>query len=410
MRLADLVNYILAHFNLTLRKKSTFDTLISLSLAGSTESAPAKECGQTDVLVSPGIFDNDRLEEEELFEYEGGCDAIWTAVLIKSNGDVYPCCYSQIPALKLGNIREMQFEDIWLSNRAEQLREYSRADFMPCPSCLAPQWRKVQTEFNIPDKLFRSKPTNLHDIVRIQAEPSQFCSGRCIMCELDVTDKAEIDYEVLAAIIKQANPRLIHLVGGEVFCAPNIDSFLSWLYDFSEQTKSRIAMISNGAIPKKRITELVDFYYDFKATFLGTTREIEKAVSGLDLDRKIDFVKSLIQVRNKNRLKEQALQAVDIVFTIVPTNFHQIPDIVGFAEDIGADHLFFNFDYFLREFINRYPSLFEQVRHNLEKAIQRPRKIRINTLILRELGLTEHPGEDGNEIQAGEFGDAQRYS
>ena len=254
---------------------------------------------------------------------------------------------------------------------------------MPCPYCTVDVWRNMR-----PDKSYRAEPANLQDIDMIQIEPSEFCSGRCYMCRLDETDTTEINYEALIEAMKPLNPTHVNLVGGEVFLAHNMDSFLSWLYQASDRgRKFDLVMISNGAIPKSRIDELVRFFSAFDVTFLGTTSEIEKAVSGLSLDRKIDFMKSLIQARNEYDYQGREGPKVGMFFTITPSSFHQIPDVIPLAENLGAERLVFNLDYYVTAFMAQYPALVERVRKDLVKVIAQERELEIHNGALEVMKL-----------------------
>jgi MoaA/NifB/PqqE/SkfB family radical SAM enzyme len=208
------------------------------------------------------------------------------------------------------------------------------------------------------------------------------------MCRLDETDTTEINYEALIEALKQLNPTHVNLVGGEAFLAHNIDSFLSWLYEASDWGRRfDLVMISNGAIPKSRIDELVQFFSSFDITFLGTTSEIEKAVSGLSLDRKIDFMKSLIQARNEYDYQGREGLKVGMFFTITPSSFHQIPDVIPLVESLGAERLVFNFDYYVTAFMAHYPAMVEQVRKDLAEVVGQKRELEIHSRALEVMKL-----------------------
>ena len=325
-----------------------------------------------------------RSRTEPLYRYQGGCDAVWSGLFVEKNGDISPCCESrQFESLRIGNLNEMEFADIWRSEKIEKLREHSRNGYMPCPHCTVDVWRNMR-----PDKSYRSGPANLQDFHIIQIEPSTFCNGRCYMCPLDETDQTEINYEALIEALKPLNPKLVNLVGGEVFLARNIDSFLSWLYQASDRgRKFALAMISNGAISKSGIDELVQFFSAFDITFLGTTSEIEKAVSGLSLDRKIDFMKSLIQARNEYDYQGREGLKVGMLFTVTPSSFHQIPDVVPLAENLGAERLVFGFDHYVTAFMAQYPALVERVRKDLVKVVGQERELEVHSRALEAMKL-----------------------
>ena len=64
------------------------------------------------------------------------CLGLWSRIAVRPNGDVSICCFTFKPVL--GNIKEMPFEEIWNSARANNLREYVRAGHYldkPCKGC-----------------------------------------------------------------------------------------------------------------------------------------------------------------------------------------------------------------------------------------------------------------------------------
>ena len=64
------------------------------------------------------------------------CLGLWSQVVVHPNGDVAVCCYTYKPVL--GNLHEMSFEEIWHSERAEELRALvRRGEFLdgPCVGC-----------------------------------------------------------------------------------------------------------------------------------------------------------------------------------------------------------------------------------------------------------------------------------
>jgi len=324
---------------------------------------------------------------------EGCCDAVSRACLVKSNGDVYPCCFSaQWDFMKLGNLREMEFEELWRSRRAEELRECSRRGKMPCPSCLVPRWRNIQPRNPVGNPVPGKQTCGLADIVMMQIEPSTFCNGRCYMCVLDVTDKTEIDYPKIIRAMQQMSLRSVNLVGGEVFFAPRIDPFLAWLYETDQKTKRLgLSMTSNGAIPESRIAELVSYYTSFDVTFLGTTPEIEKAVSGLNYERKLAFMKRLVKARHEHDYQGRPRLRLGISLTIVPTNFHQIPDAITLAGELGVDFLNYNYDGIVVQFIHSFPKIANQVREGLRQKLQQPQPFHIVTEPLKGLQLLTAP-------------------
>ena len=54
------------------------------------------------------------------------CQQPWQRVLIRSNGEVCPCCAFFSEELSLGNVKEKSIHELWNSNQMRNLREIQR--------------------------------------------------------------------------------------------------------------------------------------------------------------------------------------------------------------------------------------------------------------------------------------------
>jgi len=66
------------------------------------------------------------------------CERIWLMSNILSNGDVVPCCYDYNSELKVGNIHEKPFSQIWNSSGYRELRKkihYQKGSIPKCREC-----------------------------------------------------------------------------------------------------------------------------------------------------------------------------------------------------------------------------------------------------------------------------------
>ena len=64
------------------------------------------------------------------------CLNLWSQVVVHPNGDVAACCYTYKPVL--GNLHDGSFEEVWHSERAEELRAQARrGEYLdgPCVGC-----------------------------------------------------------------------------------------------------------------------------------------------------------------------------------------------------------------------------------------------------------------------------------
>jgi radical SAM protein with 4Fe4S-binding SPASM domain len=64
------------------------------------------------------ICEDEGLDDEDYF-----CTDPWTRMVIRANGDVLPCCSTQLyPNYVLGNIRESSISELWNGERMKSLR------------------------------------------------------------------------------------------------------------------------------------------------------------------------------------------------------------------------------------------------------------------------------------------------
>lgn len=72
------------------------------------------------------------------FSKKKKCAWPWTNVYIASNGDVVPCCnLADSDTIKMGNVFEKDFSEIWNSKEYQDLRDRIRTHNLPdfCKNC-----------------------------------------------------------------------------------------------------------------------------------------------------------------------------------------------------------------------------------------------------------------------------------
>jgi radical SAM protein with 4Fe4S-binding SPASM domain len=66
------------------------------------------------------------------------CSRVWTVSNIFSNGDIVPCCYDYNSEMKVGNIREQKFTELWNSHAYRELRKkiyFDKDSIIKCREC-----------------------------------------------------------------------------------------------------------------------------------------------------------------------------------------------------------------------------------------------------------------------------------
>lgn len=75
----------------------------------------------------PGTWQRVRVKEE--------CRRLWSMINISSDGNVIPCCYDYNGSMKVGNVFEDSFGEIWEGERLASLRKYAHTDRESLPHC-----------------------------------------------------------------------------------------------------------------------------------------------------------------------------------------------------------------------------------------------------------------------------------
>ena len=69
-----------------------------------------------------------------LFDYNGGCKALWTSCPINSNGEIYPCWVLAKRDRLIGNLKERRLVELWNSIRHNFIREKIKKE--GCLGCM----------------------------------------------------------------------------------------------------------------------------------------------------------------------------------------------------------------------------------------------------------------------------------
>lgn len=290
------------------------------------------------------------------YHYPHGCNAVWGGLSILKGGDVYPCCMHP-HGLILGNININSPEEILNGSVAKYIRGKSRKGIMPCKSCKAKGWLRVPIDKDVHSSNIVSRGV----VSKLQVQVSTFCNYRCYMCGQDHSDRSVLDYNLLWDFFEYVNPKSIYFIGGETFYAQDIDQLLAKAY---KTFSGRLKLCTNGALPLNRIEEVLDHYVHVSVSNYGTTDDVYQAVTGRSRKQMLTYTRTLA----KNRADK--VPHLKMLLTVVPSNFHQIPDVVVLAEELGFDSVDYGWDSAsVVQFIKQYPVLANRVWNRLEKVV-----------------------------------------
>jgi len=176
--------------------------------------------------------------------------------------------------------------------------------------------------------------------LEIFAEVSNRCNINCIMCarpEDMGINTGEIQLEHIESLSRLfANSLMLHAYGfGEPFMNPHFFHLL-------KKAKDRFAYVdffTNGmALTPERGKEVVAMGVDRVTVSVdgATTRTFETMRVGARLETVLENMRSL---RAEKLKRATPLPTVDINFIATQENFHELPDMVGLASEMGVTHI-----------------------------------------------------------------------
>lgn len=173
----------------------------------------------------------------------------------------------------------------------------------------------------------------------VQIEVTNKCNLRCKYClrtRYQPDENNDMSFDLFKSIILQLKGRTpsIMLVGlGEPLLNPQIFSMIS----FVKENNFEISLIDNFTLMNQEksvavINSGLDFLY---VSFDNVTKQdFEERRTGACFETVVDNIKLFIKTRNELKSKKPVLLFKS---TIAPDNFSEIPKLIKFAEDIGAE-------------------------------------------------------------------------
>jgi MoaA/NifB/PqqE/SkfB family radical SAM enzyme len=211
------------------------------------------------------------------------CHAPFTSLNFEQNGNVTACCYNR--SFQLGHIPEDALGDIWLGEKAEQLRSYIRANDLSggCSACAeqiqAGNYSGTKAiyydEYAVGSSLWQkltslwatAKPMQMPRV--FEFELSNSCNLECTMCNGYFSSAIRKNREQLPPIknhysedfVQQLQPFIPHLtdakfLGGEPFL---IDIYYRiWDLIIASKPEIKLHITTNGTILNKKVKEYLE--------------------------------------------------------------------------------------------------------------------------------------------------------
>jgi len=284
--------------------------------------------------------------------YKTFCPKLWDEVFINPSGEIFSCCHDK-PGI-LGNIYKTDLHTVWTkNNKLKVYRLLSLKNRLFCfLMCNLLEPNQTQAIKNLPYPK------------RIKIEYGQLCNLRCIMCRQDHRSKTMLNNEILKENIQWSRVQEITLQGGEILCMKNAKEFYLWL---TKTLRKKVDIITNGSLINDEWAEhLIRGSNWIQLSINAATKNTYELISqGMYFNKVIDTIKKLVHLNKQNFSKTK----IKLHYTIIPENFHEIPDAILLADALGCDEISFSYDPSLEDFLLKNPLLKVRIQKKINKLI-----------------------------------------
>ncbi len=257
-------------------------------------------------------------------------------------GNVYPCSCGWIRGYSFGNIFEESYDEIWNGERAREFRQklYDN-DFSLCPGC---QNLEILQEINdVEPKLVSAPPE------RILLGLDEFCDVKCIFCRAEnykvnpnliPKDKEDKLLEILTPWLKNAKYVKTNAVG-EVFASKiSRDLIKNIALNFPN---IKFEIITNGIQCTKENIEQLNLIN--KISMITVSLHAFKEETYNKIVKGGNYKKVIENLYYLSTLKKSGLmERFELHFTVTSINYKEMPLMIKFAREIGANIRFLGLD------------------------------------------------------------------
>ena len=316
------------------------------------------------------------------------CTATFTSLFIAGNGNVYPCCGYNSKGVSLGNLFTDEVDEILLGIKAQKNRQASLNGCLECNRC------NYSTKSYNPQGLSLENFKSDFDpsmVSKIQFELGYKCNSRCCFCNQPHQSNKSLPIEKIKELIIRCSPEDIQLQGGEYYYNKGAKELLEWLT--TNKKNAKVFMHTNCVLPEKVAESFMKCVDIFSLNLYGASPSTFSAVTGLNFDIAIKFIKKLVELReSRDEFKDKEFM---FKMTTCPTTFHEIPDFCYLGKELKVDSVRFALDYHIGPFLKRYNNEFlARIWHRLNQAIDTLNDVQIIYNSLKPYGFKRNSEED----------------
>jgi MoaA/NifB/PqqE/SkfB family radical SAM enzyme len=187
--------------------------------------------------------------------------------------------------------------------------------------------------------------------VDVSLKVTERCNSRCITCNIwkEQADKPELALEELEQIFhqfKSVKIKTIGFYGGEPLLRDDIGEVARKVKAIMKE--SRILLITNGLLLKKKAQEVLDSGMDIVCISLDGIGEVNDMIRGVPgyYQRIIEGIEELKRIDTKKKVR------INIGSTLVSHNIHQVPQLIDLARELDISWSFNLFDTSAYHFTN----------------------------------------------------------
>jgi len=275
------------------------------------------------------------------------CHAPFKSIYFAMGGRLFACCFNK--TYILGTYPEQSIKDIWFGKKTDIFRDALKRDDLSLGCQICGHLIAARNYEGIPIKNFdyfgwdeQGYPT------KIDFELSNTCNLECIMCRGELSSSIRQNREKKPAIASPYDDEFVrqldefiphlqnsHFLGGEPFLIPQYLDIWERMIDLNP--KIAISVQTNGTVLNERIMRILD---KMPFSISVSIDSIEKNIyEQIRVNAKFDRV--MENIRFLKHHCERKGKKLTISYCPMQQNWHELPRVVEFCNDLNAD-VFFN--------------------------------------------------------------------
>lgn len=243
----------------------------------------------------------------------------------------------------------------WAISNVEKMKQYGDRGYLHNETGKVPdieehckQLELIYTQVKNQSKLWR---------ITIDTNPED-CNLHCVMCEehspySDFIPKLfqeigikrrRMDVITVEQIFQQASALGVREIIPSTMGEPLLYKGIERIFELAQEYNIKINLTTNGTFPRKSTEEwsrlIVPNTTDIKISWNGATKGTSEAVmKGLNFEKALENVKSLIELRNEYFNQTGYFCRITLQLTFMQSNMHELSDIIKLAASLGIDRV-----------------------------------------------------------------------